>query len=281
MTPPQSLPAGGEPRAGEEPRWSGLEAMEQRLLLSAAQVTQVRITDAVGAEGTAGDPGRIVFQIRRLGDLSKRSVVRYRTIVLPNNANPAMWNTDFVWTQSRAVFQKGQRNQFITINLIPSAGADPNRQFAVRLFKAKNAKITKAFGVGTIADNDVALPQLSINDVFTLEGNSGTRTVFFTVTLNRVHNQVVTVDYATQDGTAVSTPHPLQPGPEDFVATSGTLTFGVGETVKSIPVTIISDTFEAQRLFETFTMNLSNPTNATIAKGVGVGTIEDDDGKWA
>lgn len=278
MTPPETPRKDSSTGACD---WSGLESMEPRILLSAARATQIRVLDAAGAEGSAGDPGRVVFTVRRLGDQSKRSVVKYRTIALTGNANPAMWGVDFNWVQGRLVFRPGQRVQFAVVNLIGNGADENNRLFAVRLFKAKNAKVTKPYGVGTIVDDDGALPKLSVGDIAVIEGNKARRTVFFTVSLNRVHNQTVTVNFATQDVSAVSTFNSLQNGPEDFVPASGTLTFLAGETVKSIAVEIVGDRFEATKLFEVFYLNLSNPTNATLAKAVGTGTIEDDDGKWA
>src|SRR5438874_386875 len=55
------------------------------------------------------------------------------------------------------------------------------------------------------------------------------------------------------------------------------MTFPAGKTVQTqtIDVLVCGDTtFE---LAETFTVNLSNASNATIAKGTGTGTIQNDD----
>jgi hypothetical protein len=85
----------------------------------------------------------------------------------------------------------------------------------------------------------------------------------FTVTLSPASSQTVTVNYATADGTAVSG--------SDYTATNGTLTFAAGETSKSIPVRVHARDFGDNR---TFYVRLSNPSNASIADGEGVGTIE-------
>jgi hypothetical protein len=54
------------------------------------------------------------------------------------------------------------------------------------------------------------------------------------------------------------------------------LTFNPGETTKQIVVSIVRDTVNEPN--ETYTVNLSNPTNATIAgSGIGLGTITNDD----
>src|SRR5207302_7050720 len=61
----------------------------------------------------------------------------------------------------------------------------------------------------------------------------------------------------------------------DYIATSGTLTFDPGQTSKTITVLVNGDTtFEPN---ETFTIHLSNASNATIAVGDGTGTIANDD----
>jgi hypothetical protein len=85
----------------------------------------------------------------------------------------------------------------------------------------------------------------------------------FTVTLSPASTQTVTVSYATADGTAVSG--------SDYTATNGTLTFAAGETSKNIPVRVHARDFGDNR---TFYVRLSNPSNASIADGEGVGTIE-------
>jgi hypothetical protein len=112
-----------------------------------------------------------------------------------------------------------------------------------------------------------SVPSLSIADVTISEGNSGSTSALFTVTLAASSTIPVTVDYATANGTATAG--------SDYVATSGTLTFDPGVTSRTITVTVNSDTTVEPN--ETFFVNLSNPTNATLAKGQGTGTILNDD----
>ena len=61
----------------------------------------------------------------------------------------------------------------------------------------------------------------------------------------------------------------------DYQAASGTLTFAPGETSKTITVLVNGDRLGEPN--ETFVVNLSAPTNATIADDQGVGTILDDE----
>jgi hypothetical protein len=111
------------------------------------------------------------------------------------------------------------------------------------------------------------LPALSIGDLTINEGSTGTRAATFTVTLSVASSQPVTVGYATANGTATAN--------SDYQAASGALTFAPGETSKTITVLLIGDRLPEPN--ETFFVNLSSPTNATIADGQGIGTILDDE----
>jgi hypothetical protein len=113
------------------------------------------------------------------------------------------------------------------------------------------------------------IPGLVINDVSVTEGDSGTTNAVFNVTLSSAATQTVTVDYTTADNTATTADN-------DYVAASGTLTFTPGITVQTITVTVNGDVNPEST--ETFLVNLSNPVNAGIADGQGVGTIVQDVG---
>nr|WP_257229664.1 Calx-beta domain-containing protein [Acinetobacter sp. YH01021] len=123
---------------------------------------------------------------------------------------------------------------------------------------------TSATGVGTIVDNDPA-PVLNITGPATINETAGTAT--YTVTLTGNTSLPVTVNYGTANGTATSG--------TDYTSTSGTLTFAVGETSKTITVPILND-FKVENS-ENYTISLSSPTNATINTGSVTTSIIDDD----
>jgi len=143
---------------------------------------------------------------------------------------------------------------------------EPNETFFVNVSNVTGAGIADGQGLGTIT-NDDPLPSLSINNVTVTEGNAGTVTATFTVTLSAASGQTVTVNYVTADGIATAG--------SDYVATSGTLTFAAGQTTQPIGVTVNGDILPEAN--ETFTVGLSAETNATIAVATGTGTITNDD----
>src|SRR6185295_8763169 len=143
---------------------------------------------------------------------------------------------------------------------------EADETFLVVLTNPVNATLSKAQGTCTIL-NDDPLPILNISNVNNQEGNVGTTSFDFTATLSAASGQNVTVDYATAPGTATSG--------VDYQSTSGTLTFTPGQTSKTVTVLVTGDT--SSEANETFFVNLSNPTHATIFKAQGTGTINNDD----
>lgn len=143
---------------------------------------------------------------------------------------------------------------------------EPNETFFVNTTNVTNAVVVDGQGLGTIA-NDDPLPSLSINDVTVIEGDSGNVNAVFTVTLSAASGQTVTVNHASADGTGTQ--------PADYASTSGTLTFTPGQTTRTITVPVVGET-DAE-VNETFFVNLSGATNATISDNQGVGTITNDD----
>ncbi len=77
----------------------------------------------------------------------------------------------------------------------------------------------------------------------------------------------MTFDWATAAGTATAG--------VDYVTASGSRTIAAGATSATIAITVNGDVVDEAD--ETFTLALSNPANATIADGSGLGTITDDD----
>jgi hypothetical protein len=119
----------------------------------------------------------------------------------------------------------------------------------------------------TRGDVQQPLPRLTINSVSVPEGDSGTTSLPFVVTLAPASTETVTVKYATANGTARAG--------SDYVAAAGTLTFPAGVTRRTIRIVVNGDTtFEAD---ETVLVNLSSPTNAILKGPQGVGTILNDD----
>jgi beta-glucanase (GH16 family) len=112
--------------------------------------------------------------------------------------------------------------------------------------------------------------RITVEDLAQPEGNGGSTTFAFRVTLDAAQTGPVAVQYTTQDGTARSG--------EDFTAvTAGTITFAAGETEKRININVVAD--DAREGDDAFKVTLSNPSGATVYRGTATGQILNDDSR--
>jgi uncharacterized repeat protein (TIGR01451 family) len=154
-----------------------------------------------------------------------------------------------------------------TITLITTPGAlgqITNRVAVGRAEADSYAGNNSATSVTTVVMPTI---NLTIADASVVEGNAGVSNLVFLVSLFPRTSNTVTVSYSTTGGSALAG--------VDFLSTNGVVTFLAGETNKFITVRAIGDTENESN--ETFTVNLFSPVNATIADGLAVGTIVNDD----
>lgn len=169
--------------------------------------------------------------------------------------------TDYVAKSGDVTFAAGETTKTIVIQILGDRVIEQTERFTVALSNAVNGNITTPTATGVILDDDT--PSITIDDVGVLESDGF---AFFTVSLSKaVSGSNVSVDYRTTSGTAASG--------VDFTATAGTLVFQPGQTSKTIFVQIAQDS--QGEPIETFFVDLSMPTNATIADARGVGRIID------
>lgn len=114
---------------------------------------------------------------------------------------------------------------------------------------------------------DGPLPTISVDDVSVSEGNSGTKSITFALTLSSPIPVPVSVNWATADGTALAG--------TDYVAATGKVVFGPG--IISVPVDLVLNGDTSVESDEDFFIDLSMPVNGTLAKSRGKAIVLDDD----
>jgi urease beta subunit len=232
----------------------------------AAEVSQrgqrpsLSIQDVAVQEGDSGTTVA-VFKVSLSSSTRKTVKVRYAGIdgtgTSPSDYRPATGTLEI---------KSGRTSGQVRVVVNGDVTPESDEQFLVRLSAPVNASIADQTATGTITDDDA--PTISIGNATLTEGNSGTVNAVFAVTLSAVSASTVTVDYSTFDGSAAE--------PGDYGAAAGTLTFTPGQTAKQIVVAVSGDTMIETN--ETFTVNLANPANATVAgTGIATGTITNDD----
>jgi hypothetical protein len=223
----------------------------------------------VDPEGATGTTQTATFTITLSAASVQDVTVRYGT-ANGTAVSPADYTA--IATTTEVTIPAGQLTTTVTATVNGDALDEVNETFEMRLNTPSNATILDGIGVATIVDDD-ELPTLSVSDPSVAEGTGTSRNLVFTVTLAPASGRTVTVDYATADGTAVSTGSPL-----DYTARTGTLSFSPGVTTLTVSVALTTDSID--ELDETLFLDLTLPAGspATIAKARGTGTISDDDG---
>jgi Calx-beta domain len=120
----------------------------------------------------------------------------------------------------------------------------------------------------TIVNDDVTA-HASVSDAQVTEGNAGTKSIVFTVTLDQAATGVIKLAYATTDGTAIAG--------SDYTAATGVVSLAAGVTTKTFTISVIGD--RVVEPDETFTVTLTGVTQgpATIVGATATGTIVDND----
>jgi hypothetical protein len=221
----------------------------------------VSVGDASVVEGDSG-LSTLGFAVTLSGPSGREVDVDYAT-----TDDTATAGTDYASTSGTLVFAAGETAKQIDVTVKGDFLDEGDETITLTLSALFNADPGSLVAIGTIT-NDDAGPKLFVTDAQVAEGNSGTTTMTFIVTMTPAAASDVTVDYVTSDGTASAG--------SDYTAAAGTLTIPAGQTTGSINVGVTGDTTPEQS--ETLALTLSNPVGAKIVPpATATGTIANDD----
>lgn len=214
-------------------------------------------------EGSTGS-SNLIFSVALSAPSASTVTVDYETV-----DGTAVGGVDYTVASGTLAFLPGQVSKLITVSALGDRTVETDETFFVSLTSASGAAVSgTGLATGTIL-NDDAVPALSITaPAASNEGSSGTQNFVFSVVLSSPSSDTVTVEYASEDGSATAG--------SDYTAVSGTLTFLPGQTSKQINVPVVGD-LEVE-VSETFSVSLTNPINALVTgTGSALATITNDD----
>ena len=220
---------------------------------------RVSIEDAIGSEGSDA----LRFPVRLAPASAREVTVRYATA-----DGSATANDDYTPASGTLTFPAGTTERTVAVAIVDDALDEEDREtLQVTLSAPVNAELPRdPTATGTVTDDD-PFPQAAVADASAQEDGGALR---FTVRLAPVSGRIVTVDYATRDGSAAAG--------SDYESAVGTLTFPPGSTTRTIDVSVTDD--QVHEGDEALTLVLSNPRNATLAGGgdtlTATGVIADD-----
>jgi hypothetical protein len=175
--------------------------------------------------------------------------------------------SDYTATSGAVTFTAGQTVKRITVPITDDAGAEAPERFRFTLSSPSGATLGDADAVVTIGASDgtpAAQPTIATADLIVGETDGY---VDVPITLNRPGLTQVSVQLSNSNGTATNN--------NDYLAVGGTLRFEPGETTRTLRIPVLDDT--APEGFETFVVNVGNPTNAVLsAPGAWIGVVDND-----
>jgi hypothetical protein len=220
----------------------------------------ITVADVSTLEGNSGTVP-LTFTLTLSAASSTPVTVSYATA-----AGTATAGTDYNSISGSVTFAPGQTSIPITVPIVGDTLNEADETFYLNLSNPVGATLARSQAVGTI-QNDDPVPSLTIGDVSANEGNSGLTPFTFTASLSAASGQTVQVFYATANGTAKMG--------TDYNYASGWLTFAPGQTTQTVTVNVIGNTYLEPN--KTFYLNLSSPSNVTLARSQATGTILNDD----
>lgn len=228
-------------------------------MMATPPIPSISISDESVVEGDSGTT-QMVFTV----SLSKTSTSTIR-VNYATRQDTATAGIDYVTTSGTLTFAPGETEKTITVNVIGDTRVEMREQFLVDLSNPSNAVIGDPFGIGEIISEDV--PSVTIEDISFIEGNTGFKSVYFTLVLSDPHSENVIIDYATVDGTAKAG--------SDYQAMMGTLTIPSGMMSGTIRIDIMGDTIIEEN--EIFYLSLDAAEEANLIDDVAMATIINDD----
>ena len=227
---------------------------------------------------SATEGGTVTFEVTLTTAKDSQVMVSYETVTTSTHtatggtdcsAASVEAGVDFAHASGTVTFAAQQTTTTDRIDVTTCIDSldEPTETFGLSL---SSTQVTAPTGLATGSitdDNDP--PALSVNDPDAVEDAGH---VEFTVTLDAPSAKTVTVNYATQNGTAEAGTN------KDYTRTVGTLEFAPGDEEMNVSVPIRDDSTDEED--ETFTLELlstPSPINARIANGSGQATITDNE----
>ncbi len=248
---------------------------------SGGNTSEFSAGDATNAAGTVQfnfstfavieDVGVANFTVVRTGGSTGTLTVDYAT-----TDGTAIAGQDYTAASGTLTFLNGETSKNIQVPITNDSTTEPDETFTLSLANASSLESLGAPMNMTVTIQDrTTVPALLAFDGSVVEGNAGTTAdMLLEVRLSAATGRTISVNYATANLTASGGAACGSAG-VDYESKSGTITFQPGNFSAIVPVKVCGDT--SAEANETFALNLSNPSNATIADGTGVGTIVNDD----
>ena len=195
------------------------------------QAITLSVADARVAEPRSGGSAATLDFVVTLNPAASGKV----TVDYATSDDTATAGADYTATSGTLTFAAGETSKTVTVPVLSDSHSEGNETMKLTLSNVNGtAEISDGEATGTITTPTILV---SVADATVAEpGAGGSATLDFAVTLSRppyLSAGKVTVDYATSDDTATAG--------ADYTTSSGTLTFAMGESSKTVSVPVLPD----------------------------------------
>ena len=219
------------------------------------------------AEGT-GRLTTVPFTVSLSAASTSTITVAYAT----RDRTATLANNDYTAASGTLTFAPGETRKVVNVSVTGDSTRENNETFSVEISSATNATIGKGEAVVEIVNDDkgqAELPSVSVSGPVGAVTEAASATAVFTIALSSPATKAISVSYKTVSGTATAG--------RDFTNKAGTVVFAVGESVKTVPVSVLDDTLGENA--ESFYLDISVATTvAKIGNGRATATIALSDG---
>jgi len=251
----------------------GMGFSSPRSKSSAARVRLVRTTDQpaleplpsikVGSAVSQENDANLVFPVEL--DRSSTSAV---TVNYATGDHTAVAGEDYVATSGTLTIPPGLRRAEVVVPVIDNAVAEGYESLYLVLRNvSSSARLIVDSNLGQINDDE---PLVSIAPTSVTERHAGTSPMSFTATLSKAAAAVVSINYATANGTATAG--------LDYTAATGTLLIPAGSTSGLITISVLGDTqTESDENLSVTLTSVSTNARLSPSQSQAQGFIIDDD----
>lgn len=217
--------------------------------LKYAYIPTIPYIDFESSRYYVDEGGDSVVVTASLSSLSPdRATIDYTTL-----EGTALAGSDFVSTSGTLTFAPGTEHQSFSIVILQDEMDELNETIHPTFFNPSNVRLGDSSATEVVIMDDDVTPEVAFEHAgYTVGEADGSATL--TVVLTQTSSLTITVDYATNGGSA----YPI----DDYTPISGTLVFTPGVTLQTFDVTVKED--DASEGEETIRVELSNPHNTVI-----------------
>lgn len=224
----------------------------------------ISVADAAVLEGDSGT-AKLTFRITLSHPAPRPVAVEYATA----DGTATAASGDYVPVQGKLVIPAGALSADVSVLVNGDTLVEPDETLLLHLANPTDATVARATATGTILNDDLPPPVVSVADVSALEGNSGTTPFVFTLVRTGNLANPTTLLVSTADGTATFADNDYIPLLNHVVV------FNPGEASKTVTVLVVGD--PRVEPDETFHIDLFSPVGATLANTRATAVILNDD----